>query len=371
MTTIHGNAASSVCHGLPGHDASNPTNARSSMQGGQAVFENDNYRIAAGDDNTVTVHNKHSGETYQAWGDPHMKIDGKDSFDFWGTTSIKLEDGTKLTIDTTPDKNNPGATLSSKVTITNGDYGVQISGIDTNRCGDLKIDEAKGWGRVLDAVVKDGNVLHENPSGQGFLGVDKQGDIRRVDQRFIDETDLRKGGGRPQPNPLREVFAALLEWRGNTVAGPCSAGMQELRPISVAPPEKSPFLAVQRTNPNQFDPVIAGLERAVGMNSVDYSTARFQADMLLAAGGDETVRRQLINSYGHAGHVDQGRSLATLAASKDLAPPARYAEELKEYARFYGLTEGQAAQHVKSFQLAFNSRVPEGNSLGTERYRNI
>ena len=52
------------------------------MQGGKAVFKNDNYRITADDDNTVTINNKHTGETYQAWGAPHMKIDGKDTFDF-------------------------------------------------------------------------------------------------------------------------------------------------------------------------------------------------------------------------------------------------------------------------------------------------
>ena len=188
-------------------DRSNPTNARTSMQGGEAVFENDNYRITANDNNTVTINNKHTGETYQAWGDPHMKIDGKDTFDFWGKTSFKLEDGTKVTIDTTPDKNNPGATLSSKVTITNGDYGVQISGVDSNKHGDLKIDEAKGYGRVLDAVVSDGNVLHENPAGKGFVAIDKHGDIRAVDQNYINQTDLKKGGA--MQNHFQDAFSRL------------------------------------------------------------------------------------------------------------------------------------------------------------------
>lgn len=175
-------------------DASNPTNASTSMQGGQAVFENDNYRITADDNNTVTINNKSSGETYQAWGDPHMKVDGAQAFDFWGTTTFSLEDGTKVTIDTTPASGDADATLSSRVTITNGDYGVRINGVDSNRHGDLSIDEAKGHGKILDVVTSDGNRLQENPAGKGFVAVDGNGQIRRVDQAFINATDEKKSG---------------------------------------------------------------------------------------------------------------------------------------------------------------------------------
>lgn len=190
-------------------DPSNPTHASTVMTGGQAVFENDNYRITMGDNNTVTINNKHTGESYQAWGDPHMKIDGQQAFDFWGTTTLKLEDGTNVTIETTPWANNPNMTLSSKVTITNGDYGVQVSGIDTNKTGDLKIDEAKGWGRVLDWAVDDGNVLQENPAGKGFVAVDADGIVRKVDQAYINQTDLLKGGADKLQNQFKDAFRVL------------------------------------------------------------------------------------------------------------------------------------------------------------------
>jgi plastocyanin len=170
----------------------NATHASTSMQGGKAVFENDNYRITAGDDNNVNITNKKTGENYNIWGDPHVDIDGKHAFDFWGTTTFKLEDGTKVTIETTPWNANNGATLASKVAITSGDYGVEISGVDTNKVGDLKIDEAKGWGSTLDWTHDDGNVLQENPAGKGFLGIDAQGNIKAVDQNFINGTDLTK-----------------------------------------------------------------------------------------------------------------------------------------------------------------------------------
>jgi Domain of Unknown Function (DUF1521) len=174
-----------------GFDPANPTNASTSMQGGKVCFENDNYRITMGDDNTVNIHNKNTGETYQAWGDPHMNVDGEHAFDFWGTTTLSLDDGTKVTIETTPWANNPEMTLSSKVTITNGDYAVQVSGIDTNKVGDLTFEEGKGWGGLTDLMVADGNVLYENPFGKGFLGL-AGGQIQKVDQNYINKTDLSK-----------------------------------------------------------------------------------------------------------------------------------------------------------------------------------
>ena len=190
--------ASQFCCCPGGDPVSNPTNASTSMVGGKVRFENDNYRITMGDDNSVHIFNKNTGENYLAWGDPHMQVDGQQAFDFWGTTTLALEDGTKVTIETTPWANNPAMTLSSKVTITNGDYGVQVTGVDSNQVGDLAFEEAKGFGELADAVVEDGNVLHENPFGKGFLGVDDAGSLRPVDQQYINETDLKKGGALEQ-----------------------------------------------------------------------------------------------------------------------------------------------------------------------------
>lgn len=173
---------------------SNPTNARTGMQGGKVMFENDNYKISANDDNNVIIHSKKTGEEYNIWGDPHVNIDGKHSFDFWGTTTFNLDDGTKVTIDTTPWKGDQNATVASKVTITNGDYGVQITGVDSNTKGDLKFNETKANGWLMDAMVDDGNTIYENPVGKGFVAIDDHGHIRNVDQKCINETDLLKGG---------------------------------------------------------------------------------------------------------------------------------------------------------------------------------
>ena len=247
-------------------DPSNPTNASTSMQGGQAVFENNNYRITADDNNTVTITNKHTGETYQAWGDPHMKIDGEQAFDFWGTTTFKLEDGTKVTIETTPFASNPEMTLSSKVTITNGDYGVKISGVDSNQTGDLKIDEAKGYGRVLDAVVSDGNVLNENPAGKGFVAIDRDGNVRSVDQNYINQTDLKKTGA--LQDKFKEAFSKLsslfqIAFQGTFLGNlQSTTGNEETRPGTPQPvsttPQPDGRMWLGGTPPWVFDERIGG-----------------------------------------------------------------------------------------------------------------
>ncbi len=215
-------SATSAQTGPGGVLSSNPTHASTSMQGGKAVFENDNYRITAGDNNEIKIHNKNTGEDYRIWGDPHVEIDGKQSFDFWGTTTFRLDDGTKLTVETVPASNN--MTLASKLTITSGDYAAQITGIDTNKVGDLHVEEAQGWGRVLDNAVADGNTLHENTFGKGFIAVDNNGQFRQVDQSYINATDLQKGGAAAQAQAqMADLYRAAFSMSG--LVGIAMAGL--------------------------------------------------------------------------------------------------------------------------------------------------
>jgi Domain of Unknown Function (DUF1521) len=162
---------------------------------GMVDFENDNYSVKVGDTGEINVTNKQTGEAYKIWGDPHVDVDGKHAFDFKGTTTFDLDDGTKITVDTTPWKGQNGATIASKVTIVDGqsDYAVQIKGVDDNKTGDLTFNEtSKGW--LMDEMVDDGNVLHENPAGSGFVAIDDRGNVQKVDQKWIDksEADLNK-----------------------------------------------------------------------------------------------------------------------------------------------------------------------------------
>ena len=196
----------------------NPSHASTTMQNGQAVFENDDYKITCDDNNTVTITNKQTGAVYQASGDPHVSVDGQHVFDFWGTTTFNLDDGTKVTIQTTPYAANPQADLASKVTITNGSYGVQITGVDSNTQGDLAIHEEAGWGHTMDWAVSDGNEIDENATGNGFVAVDAQGNTHTVDQNWINSTDVLKnpslaqsGGSTAGTNPQHQIGNAYKD----------------------------------------------------------------------------------------------------------------------------------------------------------------
>ncbi len=171
----------------PPYDPTNPTNAQTHKEltglGGQtAVFENDNYRISVGDNNSLNISNKHTGEVYSVSGDAQLTTQTGSGWlaralaqhqHLKGATTLQLDDGTKVTIQFA-DVNKPFAGHQqqvSTVTITNGNYGVQISGADGAHRGDLQIHEAKGWGGLLDAVVDDGASLRENAHGSGFTTV--------------------------------------------------------------------------------------------------------------------------------------------------------------------------------------------------------
>ena len=154
---------------------------------GNVMFENENYTIKVTDLGEVITTNKNTGETYRVWGDPHVQIDGQHAFDFWGTTTFVLDDGTKITMQTTPWAGNEDMTVASKVTITDGDFGVHITGVDPNERGDLSMVEVNG--ELADFVMRDGNTLYENAFGSGFLGIDDSGSVVQVDQAFINGTD--------------------------------------------------------------------------------------------------------------------------------------------------------------------------------------
>lgn len=195
----------------PAADA--PTTQRTAD--GNVRFENENYRITAGDDDQVLIQNRNTGEQYRIWGDPHVEVDGRQAFDFWGQTTFILDDGTKVTIGTTPwEKGGNGATVASTVTITDGDYTAEITGVDTNTRGDLEFREFHGvHATVHELATRDGNVLRENADGAGFVALNDDGELVGVDQAFINATDEIKQGAVSFMQHYREalhVFRSLV-----------------------------------------------------------------------------------------------------------------------------------------------------------------
>lgn len=128
----------------------------------------DGYTLELDERNSeIFIKNAETSEVTRIWGDPHVDVDGKRAFDFWGTTTFELENGTKITIDTEEWGKNPNAYVASKVTITKGDQAIVVDGISQNDLGDLSLSMSNS-GEMIDMMTRDGFVLNENAAGSGW-----------------------------------------------------------------------------------------------------------------------------------------------------------------------------------------------------------
>jgi hypothetical protein len=128
----------------------------------------DGYTLELDERNSeMVIHDANTGETTRIWGDPHVDVNGRHKFDFWGTTTFTLANGTKLTINTEQYAGNPNMYVASEITITKGGQAIQIEGISQNRLGDLSVSMSNN-GRALDRAVRDGFVLHQGRNGEGW-----------------------------------------------------------------------------------------------------------------------------------------------------------------------------------------------------------
>ncbi|KRQ93564.1 hypothetical protein CQ12_38905 [Bradyrhizobium jicamae] len=146
----------------------------------------DKYTITADEkDGTWTVRNNQTGHVSKIHGDPHVDAngDGKDDFDFKKGMTFQLDDGTKITVDTVD--YGKGKTISSKLTITNGDNAMVVEGLGDDKDGknNLKVTQSNA-GRTLDQLTSDGaQTIHERDQ----QWVDRSG--RTVTQSAIDHNE--------------------------------------------------------------------------------------------------------------------------------------------------------------------------------------
>jgi hypothetical protein len=137
--------------------------------GGRASVDlGDGYSLKFNEANSeIEIFNAKTNEHTRIWGDPHVDVDGKRVFDFWGTTTFTLENGTKITINTEPWKGNANAYVASQVVITKGSNALVVDGISQNQLGDLSLTMSNN-GYAVDAAHRDGFVLNENATGSSW-----------------------------------------------------------------------------------------------------------------------------------------------------------------------------------------------------------
>jgi hypothetical protein len=152
----------------------NPTGARALWDADGATFENMTYCIRIGADQTVMVANHRMGDTYIAFA-PVVGDDGACCIDACDSVALVLEDGAKLTLQTTVTAvDDDGSPLSSQrnVTITCHDFGLHVSGLGS--AAGFRCVQTVAYGWLLDGAVADGHVLQENAQGAGLWGADPQ-----------------------------------------------------------------------------------------------------------------------------------------------------------------------------------------------------
>ncbi|WP_404334999.1 DUF1521 domain-containing protein [Sphingomonas sp. MMS12-HWE2-04] len=125
----------------------------------------DGYTLQLDERNSeMVIHDANTGETTKIWGDPHVDVNGEHKFDFWGTTTFTLGNGTKLTINTEQFAGNPNMYVASGVTITKGNQAIQVEGLSQNKLGDLSVSMSNN-GYALDSATRDGFVLEQGANG--------------------------------------------------------------------------------------------------------------------------------------------------------------------------------------------------------------
>jgi len=177
---------------------SNPWSYTQSDNGTATIDLGNGYEVLLNESrSSITLINENTGEKTVIWGDPHFdgNGDGVNDADFWGTLTLNLEDGTKITINTTPVNGNASVTLSSELTITKGDQAMIVTGLDSNEIGDLDIQQETraGAGTITDFLTSDGLNIYENPNGEGWLVLDGAG-FRQVSQADMDTTKGSESG---------------------------------------------------------------------------------------------------------------------------------------------------------------------------------
>ena len=185
--------------------------ATTGSNGRGSIDLGDGYTLSLNENSSeVTIHNANTGEETRIWGDPHVDVDGKRAFDFWGTTTFTLENGTKITINTEQYAKNPNEYLAEQLVITKGDQAIVVDGLSENKLGDLSISMSSN-GALLDAATRDGFVVTENGEGQGWLSsftgevaTQADADITRVGQLY------GPGSAMPSLEELGSLFTPFL-----------------------------------------------------------------------------------------------------------------------------------------------------------------
>jgi len=152
------------------------THAKTVFTDGQTGTE---YEINVNErGSTATITNRETGDTTKLWGDPHININGDHVADFVNNVTFETDGGAKITVDTTDWKNSNGLTLTESLTITQGNFGATIDGIEGRNRGDVSVETGAN-GEELDDQAYDGLVFSERDDGTSGWRAEESGQSLR------------------------------------------------------------------------------------------------------------------------------------------------------------------------------------------------
>ncbi|MBO9623385.1 MAG: DUF1521 domain-containing protein [Sphingomonas sp.] len=134
---------------------------------GSVLFDlGDGYSLSIDEaQSAVFVANGETGETMLVWGAAMIALDGAQAARFWGTTSVELGNGTKITMETVADAAVADLFRLDRLTVTRDTRAMVITGIAETVLGDLAVAQSLD-GEAVDAATRDGLTIVNDLTGR-------------------------------------------------------------------------------------------------------------------------------------------------------------------------------------------------------------
>lgn len=217
----------------PGEPAVNgePAFTVTAISAGGIVFDlADGYSMTIDElQSAVFVANALTNESVRIWGAAEIQLDGAEAARFWGTTTVELGNGTKITLETAADALITDLFRLDKVTVTRDDRAMVITGVAETALGDVVVTQSFE-GEGVDDATRDGLTLVTDLTGSWS---DEYG--REVTQDVLDQTapGERYGPGKNQQS-LREVMDVISRFVAYEAVGSLMLSLSNRAP-SVTP----------------------------------------------------------------------------------------------------------------------------------------
>jgi Domain of Unknown Function (DUF1521) len=179
--------------------------------GGLALDLTDGYSMSINEkQSSVYVANAATKESVRIWGAAEIQLDGAESARFWGTTSVVLGNGAKITLETLPDAHATDVFRLDKLTVTKDERAVVITGVSQEVGGDLVVSQSLD-GHNIDEDTRDGLVL-ERDTVTGWA--DEYGVA--ITEELLDSTAVGAGFGPSSDlmslGEFRTLISRFLAW---------------------------------------------------------------------------------------------------------------------------------------------------------------